>query len=104
MPATARLIAARLNDGASEADLLMVVEDRWQRWGDSGTMADNFKPSTLFKDQKFQEYLAIAKANGNEDSTPKDFKDLGNGWVEVDGTKIQRTRYEREQRQQNTVR
>ena len=42
--------------------------------------------------------------NGNEDSTPKDFKDLGNGWVEVDGTKIQRTRYEREQRQQNTVR
>jgi len=43
IPATAHVLAVRLEDGASETDLLAVVEDRWQHWGDSGSMADNFQ-------------------------------------------------------------
>jgi len=103
IPATAQVLKARLEDGASEADLLMVVEDRWQHWGDS-SMADSFRPSTLFKDGKFQEYLAIANASSSGNGPPGDVKDLGNGWLEINGIKTQKARYEREQLQQNTAR
>ena len=62
--AVSRYLRARLKAGATEADCLGVVEDRFRRWGNDETMSQHFNPVTLFRQEKFELYLAEANANG----------------------------------------
>jgi uncharacterized phage protein (TIGR02220 family) len=58
----AQLICARIrDDGATEADLRMVVWDRANRWLGSD-QEQYLRPSTLFRPKHWDEYLAQAKA------------------------------------------
>ncbi len=59
-------ILARLREGYPEADLLAVVRNRVERWRDDPKMAEYLQPSTLFRPQKFPEYLADAQAEQAE--------------------------------------
>jgi phage replication O-like protein O len=65
--AISKYLRARLKAGATEADCLAVVEDRWRKWGDSEKMREHFNPVTLFREENFARYLAEANAgrNGN---------------------------------------
>lgn len=61
-----KYLISRLKEGAAEADVLAVVEDRWQRWKDKPDMREHFNPVTLFRPSNFEKYLTEAKAaNGN---------------------------------------
>jgi hypothetical protein len=44
---------------------MAVVEDRWRRWGDNEKMVEHFNLTTLFREEKFERYLAEAKATDN---------------------------------------
>jgi len=57
-----KYLQARLKDGSSEEDCLLVVEDRWQRWGSNPEMVEHFNPVTLFRPTKFGVYLTEARA------------------------------------------
>ena len=61
--AVMKYLRARLKAGATEADCLAVVEDRWRRWGDSEKMREHFNPVTLFREENFERYLAEARAS-----------------------------------------
>lgn len=50
-----------LNEGVSKDDLLTVVRDKWKQWKDDLKMRQFFTVSTLFKSDKFPDYLAHAK-------------------------------------------
>lgn len=66
-------LAARLKDGATEGDCLLVVEDRWHRWKDKPDMVEYFNPVTLFRPSNFEKYLTEARANGNSHAAPGGF-------------------------------
>src|SRR4029077_10007635 len=52
----------RLKGGATEAQCLAVVDDKWLDWGKSEEMFRRFNPATLFRKGKFEEYLTEAEA------------------------------------------
>lgn len=64
-------LRARLKGGATEADCLAIVEDRWARWGDSEKMREHFNPVTLFREENFARYLEEARANTPKDTTER---------------------------------
>lgn len=69
-----KYLVSRLKEGATDADMLAVVEDRWRRWKDKPDMIEHFNPVTLFRPKNFEKYLTEAKAaNGNgAQPQPKD--------------------------------
>jgi phage replication O-like protein O len=64
--AVTKYLRARLKKGATEADCLAVLEDRWRRWGDNEKMVEHFNPSTLFREENFARYLAEANATSGD--------------------------------------
>jgi uncharacterized phage protein (TIGR02220 family) len=96
-PAALRNLIARLNDGRTEAECLAVVEGRHAVWAGNDKMLEYFRPSTLFAETHFEDYLQDAqrRGTGNGHAKPTEAKDLGNGLVEVDGLKMTRETYER---------
>jgi phage replication O-like protein O len=96
--AVCKYLRSRLKAGKTESDCLAVVEDRWARWVDSEKMREHFNPVTLFREENFARYLAGAQArhNGaNGHAKPAEVKDLGDGFVEVDGRRMDKRLYER---------
>jgi phage replication O-like protein O len=63
--AVCRYLRARLKAGATEADCLAVLENRWGVWGNNDKMREHFNPVTLFREENFVRYLAEARATGN---------------------------------------
>lgn len=62
----AKVIVARLKDGATEKDLRMVIWDRANRW--IGTEQEQYlRPSTLFRPGHWHEYLDQARAAWRKD-------------------------------------
>lgn len=57
----AQNISARLNDGHSVDDLILVVKDRLSVWGNDPKMAQYLRPQTIFQAGKFNGYLMAAK-------------------------------------------
>ena len=57
-----KFLFARMEAGATVADCLVVIEDRWRRWGESEKMFENFNPVTLFRKSNFERYLTEAQA------------------------------------------
>ena len=57
-----KYLRARLKSGATQADCLAVVEDRWRKWGESEKMREHFNPVTLFREENFARYLEEANA------------------------------------------
>lgn len=58
---TLRPIRARIREGFSASDLLLVVDDRCSRWLQSPKMREYLRPETLFG-TKFEGYLQAAKS------------------------------------------
>ena len=67
--ATRNHINARLREGFTDADLIVVVEDRCARWREDPKMREYLRPSTLFNSEKFEGYLEAARANGAKPMT-----------------------------------
>ena len=57
----AQNISARLDEGHSIDDLIMVVKDRLVAWGNDPKMAQYLRPQTMFQAGKFNGYLMAAK-------------------------------------------
>lgn len=57
----AQNISARLDEGHSIDDLILVVKDRLSVWGDDPKMAQYLRPQTIFQAGKFNGYLMAAK-------------------------------------------
>jgi phage replication O-like protein O len=70
--AVCKYLRARLEAGATEADCLAVVEDRFRRWGNDEKMSQHFNPVTPFRQEKFELYLAEANANGSGNAINSD--------------------------------
>jgi uncharacterized phage protein (TIGR02220 family) len=87
-----KYLRARLKEGVTEADCLAVVEDRWQRWKDKADMVEHFNPVTLFRPSNFERYLTEARAANGAGREPV-VKDLGDGWLEVDGKRMTAATY-----------
>lgn len=60
-PTTLQNINARLADGCSVDDLLLVVDFKTAHWADDLKMSEYLRPMTVFAPQKFDGYLAAAK-------------------------------------------
>ena len=89
-------INARLNEGYTEADLIAVVEDRCRRWKGDAKMEEYLRPSTLFNAGKFEGYLQMARANGNDHTEPpKVISRDGTLLVLADGSRISAGSYQR---------
>ena len=54
-------LIARLNDGRTEAECLAVVEGRHAAWAGDDKMLEYFRPSTLFAETHFEDYLQAAQ-------------------------------------------
>lgn len=54
-------IVARLKQGRSFEDFILVISDRKQKWGEDPKMCEYLRPSTLFAPTNFENYLNIAK-------------------------------------------
>lgn len=57
----AQNISARLDEGHSIDDLILVVKDRLSVWGNDPKMAQYLRPQTIFQAGKFNGYLMAAK-------------------------------------------
>lgn len=57
----AQNISARLEEGHSVDDLILVVKDRLSAWGNDPKMAQYLRPQTIFQAGKFNGYLMAAK-------------------------------------------
>lgn len=57
----AQNISARLDEGHSVDDLILVVKDRLSAWGNDPKMAQYLRPQTMFQAGKFNGYLMAAK-------------------------------------------
>jgi uncharacterized phage protein (TIGR02220 family) len=58
-----KYLRARLSNGFTLDDCLMVAEDRWDSWGAKADMVQHFNPVTLFRPSNFEKYLVEAKAD-----------------------------------------
>jgi phage replication O-like protein O len=72
--ALCKYLRARLKAGATEAECLAIVEDRWLRWGNSEKMIEHFNPVTLFREENFAKYLVEANANGSNGTASEDWR------------------------------
>ncbi len=91
--ATMGHVRARIAEGFTLENLMMVVGHNWEDWKDNPKMVKYFRPETLFG-TKFESYLQNAKRNGNGTDHKPEVKDLGNGMVEVEGVRMERPTYE----------
>ena len=57
-------LVARLKNGATEAECLIVVEDRWREW-QTTDLRQHFNPETLFRDKNFEKYRNAARIHNN---------------------------------------
>lgn len=57
----AQNISARLDEGHTVDDLVLVVKDRLAAWGNDPKMAQYLRPQTIFQAGKFNGYLMAAK-------------------------------------------
>ncbi len=57
----AQNISARLDEGHTIDDLVLVVKDRLTAWGNDPKMAQYLRPQTIFQAGKFNGYLMAAK-------------------------------------------
>lgn len=64
-----KYLLARLGEGATRADCILLVEDRWRRWKDKPDMREHFNPVTLFRPSHFETYLT--EAGAHRDSAAK---------------------------------
>lgn len=55
-------------------------------------MSQYLRPDTLFRPEKFEIYLTEARAANGSDHEPV-VKDLGDGWLEVDGKRMTAATY-----------
>jgi len=62
-------LMVRLEAGATEADCLAVVEDRWRDWCGNDEMRKHFNPETLFRESKFEKYVNQARMRGSSGLT-----------------------------------
>lgn len=60
-PTSKKPINGRLSEGFTVEDLQLVVEFKYQHWGDNPEMAQYLRPATLFGTDKFNGYLMAAK-------------------------------------------
>jgi phage replication O-like protein O len=93
-------LVQRLKGGATEAQCIAVIEDRWCEWGADSKMRQHYTPETLFRESNFEKYLNAVRmagaVNGNGHiAKPAKVRDLGNGMMEVDGRQMDRETYER---------
>jgi uncharacterized phage protein (TIGR02220 family) len=58
-------LVPRLTAGASEADCLAVVEDRWHRWHADPRMRQYFNPETIFREHNFEKYKNTVRMGRN---------------------------------------
>ena len=65
-----KIIQARLDEGYSVEDFKTVIDNKVADWGCDSKMAQNLKPSTLFRACHFDEYLnsVTAKEKNNHQS------------------------------------
>jgi len=90
-----KYLIARLKDGETEADVLAVVEDRWQRWQDSPNMREHFNPVTLFRPSNFEKYLTEARDASGNGAQPKEVRREGGMVFLEDGSSVTVGAYER---------
>ena len=59
-----KFLVARMEDeeDATLENCLLVVEHRWQKWGEDEKMFGHFNPVTLFRKANFEKYLVEAQA------------------------------------------
>lgn len=69
--ATVKHIRARLAEGFTIDDLILVVKHKWSDWRDDSKMLQYFRPETLFG-SKFESYLEVAKRNDNGTQATED--------------------------------
>jgi len=89
-PATIRVIGARLAEGYTEEDLALVLEYKWDEWGNNKDMAKYFRPETLFAAKHFEGYLQAAKLNGDGKGHAPVIEELEDGMFKVDGVTMDR--------------
>jgi uncharacterized phage protein (TIGR02220 family) len=54
-------IMARIKDGHTFDDCVLVIKDRKEKWGNDSKMCEYIRPSTLFAPSHFEEYLNSAR-------------------------------------------
>lgn len=54
-------IMARIKDGHTFDDCVLVIKDRKEKWGEDPKMCEYIRPSTLFAPSHFEEYLNSAR-------------------------------------------
>ena len=97
-------LVPRLVAGATEAECLAVIEDRWREWGNDPKMRQHFNPETLFRESNFERYLnaagmntAATNRNGNNAEPPKIIRtdEQAQSFVLQDGTRMAMSTYRR---------
>jgi uncharacterized phage protein (TIGR02220 family) len=58
-------LVPRLKNGATEAECLIIVVDRWREWQDKPDMRQHFNPETVFREKNFEKYLNAARIHNN---------------------------------------
>jgi uncharacterized phage protein (TIGR02220 family) len=61
VPGNLKHIAQRLQDGHTDEDCFKVIQSKVAEWGEDPKMKKYLRPSTLFRQSKFEEYLGLAK-------------------------------------------
>jgi uncharacterized phage protein (TIGR02220 family) len=64
LPATIRLIAARLSEGATVDECKAVVDSKVSEWGEDAAMRKYLRPATLFGASNFANYVGQLGAGG----------------------------------------
>ncbi len=69
---TLRLVRARYNEGYRLEDFIKVIDTKVRDWKNKKEMAMYLRPSTLFCQTHFEEYLQQAKMDGPRETTFSD--------------------------------
>ena len=68
---TATHINARISEGDTLEDFETVLKSKWREWKDNPDMRMFYRPQTLFSAEHFEDYLQVAKLNGNGNSVDR---------------------------------
>jgi len=67
--ANRKFIRARLKDGHSISEILLVISTLWRQWGNDPVMSRFLRPITIFSPSKFEGYLNQAlRLRANDDN------------------------------------
>lgn len=76
--ATRKLISARLNDGHfTEADVRRAIDNVVESWSGDSKMDQYVRPTTIFKQSKFEDYVAAPPYNSRRKQTQEDGESYG---------------------------